>query len=873
MEDPGDKPRRKRDRSRSEAAESGPKRLSLGVTTGMMAAGAWKARMEILEMLENGADPADVITLIRRGEEGKELEAQGARTEVGSTTPRSHLTEDESGHDDWELTRATQRSIVEAVGGNEDVLPPWARSGENVFKPSGTSTGSRGETFPRREKPSFADPPRELFGGKKPTTLVFAKPARPPPSRQAQENFSSNSEPAGEPSRIRGAEPGEVPEFRKKASPPPKVLEIGSGGLGYSGPKTSLRGDASMGEREKSDLKKYFSDTHAIYSFLGVKGVSLDLKEIVEKDGIVDGEKFKLLTAPSRASAGLGYSRLMRRFIDWRLDRKDLDREEGTPDQKLGILDFVIFLTQNEVGRMTPRAFMYAWEFFGKALGYQVEGPHWGRAKRLCSQYAQIRDVGVSKAPAFTKATMIALESTVLNEDLDITHRIAAGKLRLCIQASIRHSDMQNTPLSLCEWVRKPGSELIIGLRSRARRGKTGPRLWIISLRGASASGDGWVQKLMELLLKSHGTDWRYHDYMGRMPSGILGEFLAGPSRIEIDVRYVREALEKHRNSGGDIGMSSGELLTLRWHGAKASMSSVMQHLNVPPKVVRVQGAWRNKEDAMADSYLRAAQILVLEAQERCLSYLRSGGDLPHLTGEPLSESAPKGDHPAADKKRAEEAMAAPKHFAVGKESLAAELFNEDDFDEEKKLKDEVLSSELGSPIGEEEASKLLDDYSPGTPLDTEPEEEWEGAVPVLKSEKEDLNAAEIQEKFDMMDSEGMILALVQARAATPNSKLHLPFMDPEDSDLPPLALPRCGVKGVYDYIHAEETLSEDHAVCVRCLPGHKDPAGCQSICGQLALTSGVPTLTMRCSRRCGLGPEPHTEHRCIHHSRDGAES
>ena len=249
MEDPGEKPRGKRDRSRSEAAESGPKKISLGVTTGMMAAGAWKARMEILEMLENGADPADVITLIRRGEEGKELEVQGAKTEVGSTTPRSHLTEDESGHDDWELVRATQRSIVEAVGGNEDVLPPWARSGENVLKPSGTSMGSRGGTFPRKERPSFADPPKELFGGKKPATLIFAKPARPPPSRQARENFDLSSELAGEPSRIRGAEPSELPEFKKKANPPPKVMEIGSGGLGYSGPRTSLRGDASRERR------------------------------------------------------------------------------------------------------------------------------------------------------------------------------------------------------------------------------------------------------------------------------------------------------------------------------------------------------------------------------------------------------------------------------------------------------------------------------------------------------------------------------------------------------------------------------------------------------------------------------------------------
>ena len=126
MSDPREAPR-KRDRSRSAAKSSvgsAPKKLRLEVTSGILAAGAWKARFEIAEMLENGANPRDVVALIRSGEEGKEIEGSGPRTDFGSMTPGSHVTEDESGFEDWEVIRATQRSIVEAVGGNEDVLPP-----------------------------------------------------------------------------------------------------------------------------------------------------------------------------------------------------------------------------------------------------------------------------------------------------------------------------------------------------------------------------------------------------------------------------------------------------------------------------------------------------------------------------------------------------------------------------------------------------------------------------------------------------------------------------------------------------------------------------------------------------------------------------
>ena len=244
--DPNREPPMKRDRSRSAAkssAESAPKRLRLEVTSGIMAAGAWKARFEIAEMLESGANPRDVVTLIRSGEEGKEIEGSGPRTDFGSMTPGSHVTEDESGFEDWDVIKATQRSIVEAVGGNEDVLPPWARSSEATFRPSGTSTGWKSEAFRsyKPEPPQVVEPPRELFGERKPSVLTFGKRAKPPPSGPPPESTLGNRGPeAGLRSQSSPAEDAaEVPSFRKRAVPPPHEMDLRGKELGHTGPRTS----------------------------------------------------------------------------------------------------------------------------------------------------------------------------------------------------------------------------------------------------------------------------------------------------------------------------------------------------------------------------------------------------------------------------------------------------------------------------------------------------------------------------------------------------------------------------------------------------------------------------------------------------------
>ena len=135
------------------------------------------------------------------------------------------------------------------------------------------------------------------------------------------------------------------PKFYKPARPPPEGYQESRAEFGS--PRSSARKtDPSMTEREKSDLEKYFSETLSIFHFLRERRIPMDLVKIVMESGEVadlDEAKFRLLAGPNRASTGLGYARLMGRFLSWRQSRSDLDGRTGFPDQRMGVLDFVLY--------------------------------------------------------------------------------------------------------------------------------------------------------------------------------------------------------------------------------------------------------------------------------------------------------------------------------------------------------------------------------------------------------------------------------------------------------------------------------------------------------------------------------------------------
>lgn len=73
------------------------------------------------------------------------------------------------------------------------------------------------------------------------------------------------------------------------------------------------------------------------------------------------------------------------------------------------------------------------------------------------------------------------LESVIMCKERRLVERVTAGKLRLCIQASIRHNDLLSTPMHMMEWCRFLGSEKAAGVRAKAPCTKSGVRPWVAS--------------------------------------------------------------------------------------------------------------------------------------------------------------------------------------------------------------------------------------------------------------------------------------------------------------------------------------------------------------------------------------------------------
>ena len=630
--------------------ESPPVGLSLGRTTGVTAAGAWAARFEVASILESRCDPGELVRLIKSGKEGPHMLGMAQEPklaeEESSAPPSWHKVEESredsiqdlfSDQEEWDKEVDKQKAILASLAEQKE-LPPWADKKQVPEKASGSQS----------EKPRQLAVPALVPEGK--MEHSFVKKATPPPASVvpvvAQAPPRANQSEKSE--KTQGGDSEQV-AFQKVAKPPPHQSP---GKEDHS--KRRRRGTAptSMAQKESDALHKYNKDCIYVYEKFKKYGFEMDLTAMVEHGGTFDKERFRLLTRPNRAATGLNYVRLMDRYLRWRRERSDLGSKESPLDGRMGVLEFVEYMMQKQVGYLTPRSFLYAVDYFSSAFGFEHRGKFWNRAKRLALSFANSRLGPVSRAPCFFRATLVALEVAVTDPFLTKPVRVACGKLRLCIQASTRFDDVLNTPLSGCEWIRRPGEKEIIGLRSRAVRGKSGPRLWVASLKGASQKTDGWLQELMRLLLDSHGETWKKDDHMGKLATAGGAEFTKMPARLETDVSLVKSALEHYSKEGTDIGMKDEDIAVLRWHGAKATLSSIMQHLNLPKRVVRWQGNWSTQSEAMPDTYLRESQTLILESQEKCLEYLRQGGDLVRLVGEAVDPGKDQEYQKAEDTRR-----------------------------------------------------------------------------------------------------------------------------------------------------------------------------------------------------------------------------
>ena len=551
----------------------------LGGTSGVTSAGAWSARLEIANLLEVGVSPEHVIDMVRKGKEADfPLGSNGglklvwvdrhgkickpAKRKAFSPAPLSSDREDEksvatSMGGDSELGGSLSRKSTktEALGVGSS-LPPWVES----------QGGHKGEFTPQRA----ASEKMEI-----PPVSGFSKPAKPPKHSQLPS--------------ARDAEKKEAPlgddTFRKRA-PPPREGFTPVKEIPVISSKTRIQ-PRSVAEKEVQDLKKFQEFALHFFGFLRLEGVEMDLLELVTKpDGGVNEDRFSLHTSPNRASTGLRYARLMKGLVDWLKEDERERPKDKSIFNRLCLLEYVEWKVQDGCGAHTPKSILLAFDFFSKTFGFEAHGGHFGRAKRLSERVAKNPVKGRVGAPLFSREFLGILEDLVLDPFLPHPQRIAAGKLRLCIQSSTRYDDIANTPLSHCEWVRRPGELDIVALRSRSIRGKSGARLWIASVMGVTESGDKWLSTLVGLLLTMHGARWKTDDHIGKLPTRDGRGHYDSPSRMEADVYVLKSALINSGSIGpkAGLGVSEDDVLGMRWHGAKATLVTVMQHLKRPCK-------------------------------------------------------------------------------------------------------------------------------------------------------------------------------------------------------------------------------------------------------------------------------------------------
>eukprot|EP00435_Cladocopium_sp_Y103_P070568 s178_g35.t1 len=783
------------------------KDFSLGSTSGVIAAGAWAARLEVAGLIESGCS-RQLLRLIRRGEESahplqlsppiRGVDPSG-RAELGAT-PRSERSSradrtrspvkssekspatEEVDKDVADLLEgegekvddviAEQKMILAALAeGDKD--PPWfataKKTPETVF-----GTGDRSAPGLKME----------------PQQVTFSRRANPPPDHSAVVKHVMQPSPRLEES----LEKDSLPTFARKAKPPPagvvpEPVKPGSsaGPSGGGGSKCD-----SLEGRERESLKKYEAEALDIFEGMEVLGITMDITRYVRTSKGVDKDKFLLHAAPNRASTGLRYTRVMKGIMSWVESFDPIpDADHPSPLERLRVVEYIELLMQKGVGFNTPQTLLFALDFFSKAFGFNPTGNEWNRSKRLAMRYKKSKPGLANRAPLFGKETLIALEIMVLDEFSPPPVRVAAGKLRLCCQAAIRYDDLLHTPLSSLEWVRRKGG-------SRA--------MWQWPKRG-----------------------------------------------------------------GGDSGMNDREIDLLRWHGGKATLTSLMQHLELDPKMVRLAGDWAAKEDAMPDTYLREAQLMVLKGQESCLTYLRSGGDFGFLVSGGLVGAGPPGDgdvgsvpdasHVGANQNSADDAASRAKESSLKTNARLAGLrceypglpgmelcaaFLDKGFDKDGQPLAEVAEEEAkAAPMPVEEVQKLLEPNNPDD--DVYVVYSFDGQEKVVKAEPADEKqsseagvselAMEIREPLDAVleddddDLEGRTLRFAMIDKPTSSSKLHLPAVGTQKGEKTLVVpMPKCGARGNYSFVMAGDAMDPTTELCIRCF-GHRSEGACGRLC------------------------------------------
>ena len=199
-------------------------------------------------------------------------------------------------------------------------------------------------------------------------------------------------------------------------------------------------GAAKSGEEKEKRLMDDFDlRCLSIYTQFLERNVEMEITEILShlgggEDSSEWGAAFASLTRPKRAATGLRYIRLLENYINW------LKRESGDKSQTLDpigkevVWHYLHHLAKEEVGAHTPKSFLLALRFLGEALGFCLEAFSYQRNKKLIETHARALKPK-NKAPMIPIKTLEFLECCVEDHTLPVGYRVAAGKLRLCVQS------------------------------------------------------------------------------------------------------------------------------------------------------------------------------------------------------------------------------------------------------------------------------------------------------------------------------------------------------------------------------------------------------------------------------------------------------
>ena len=367
---------------------------------------------------------------------------------------------------------------------------------------------------------------------------------------------------------------------------------------------------------------------------LELRGVTLPVRASYP----VDAELLAALR-PERPGTALNYCRLLERLLDF------ADADPRCRGQPL-VLDAVLTknwlgdLIGHNVGRHTPTKALVALRYFSALF----EFPNLGDVainRKTASDYKGQVSRAPNRAKGYSKRLLSWLEeNTLARKTQSLPDRLVCGRARLAAQASIRNDDMRNTPVAALEWVFDEHQQYI-GILTRAAATKTVPRHWSASSLATSHHNDGWLEETIALLRLAHAKDFENDDHLGKLVTKDRLGWQNAPPNGPSDTFHIRTLMLEY-NDGLPLGdperFSDQDISDFRFHGAKATLTSLAQHLGLDRRAVRHQGAWKgHKEDLMPDTYLRDSQRLAMGLQKTCMEHFRSGGDTLEYVTVPIA--------------------------------------------------------------------------------------------------------------------------------------------------------------------------------------------------------------------------------------------